>query len=158
LGEICNNSHGIAIAGTHGKTSITTCVAHIMYNSNEGCSAFLGGISKNFKSNFIHSPHSTNVVVEADEFDRSFHNLHPHIALVSSVDADHLDIYGNYENIVSAFHTFVGQIQEGGTFIYKYGLDYKTKRFRHTPTTFPMRRLIFMLTKSPNKTIPTSFL
>ncbi|MDA3883905.1 MAG: UDP-N-acetylmuramate--L-alanine ligase [Bacteroidales bacterium] len=124
LGEICNNSHGIAIAGTHGKTSITTCVAHIMYNSNEGCSAFLGGISKNFKSNFIHSPHSTNVVVEADEFDRSFHNLHPHIALVSSVDADHLDIYGNYENIVSAFHTFVGQIQEGGTFIYKYGLDF----------------------------------
>jgi UDP-N-acetylmuramate--alanine ligase len=124
LGEICNKSHGIAIAGTHGKTSITTCTAHIMHNSKKGCSAFLGGISKNFSSNFIHSPHSTKVVVEADEFDRSFHNLHPHTALVSSVDADHLDIYGNYENIVSAFHTFVRQIQKGGIFIYKYGLNF----------------------------------
>ncbi|MFO7868811.1 MAG: UDP-N-acetylmuramate--L-alanine ligase [Bacteroidales bacterium] len=124
LGSICNNANGIAIAGTHGKTSITTCTAHILYHSAQKCSAFLGGISKNFKSNYIYSAKSNNIVVEADEFDRSFHNLYPHTALISSVDSDHLDIYETYENIVIAFEEFISHIQPHGTCIYKYGLKF----------------------------------
>lgn len=124
LGSICNLSQGIAIAGTHGKTSITTAVAHIMYNSQIGCSAFLGGISKNFETNIVCNPMSDFVVVEADEYDRSFHALYPHTALVSSMDADHLDIYHSHQEIIVSFYEFVTHIKENGIFIHKYGLAF----------------------------------
>lgn len=123
LGLICNQQTGIAISGTHGKTSVTTFTSHIMYNSAQGCNAFLGGISKNFKSNYVFHPTTTNVVVEADEYDRSFHSLQPHTALVTSMDADHLDIYGSHASILESFKTFFNQIKSGGTFIYKKNLD-----------------------------------
>ena len=123
LGLICKNQHGIAISGTHGKTSVTTFTSHILYNSSKGCNAFLGGISKNFKSNYVFHPTSTNVVIEADEYDRSFHSLYPSTALVTSMDADHLDIYGSHTAILDSFKQFFSQIQPGGTFIYKKNLD-----------------------------------
>ena len=123
LGLICNPQTGIAISGTHGKTSITTFTSHIFYNSAQGCNAFLGGISKNFKSNYVFHPTSKYVVVEADEYDRSFHNLFPHTALITSMDADHLDIYGTHENILNSFYTFAKQIKENGVLIYKKSLD-----------------------------------
>lgn len=124
LGRICNNAYGIAIAGTHGKTSITTCTTYIMHHSHLGCTGFLGGISKNFKTNFIYSPTSNYVVVEADEYDRSFHNLYPHTALVSSMDSDHLDIYSTHAEVIISFYEFVSHIKESGIFIHKYGLDF----------------------------------
>lgn len=123
LGYICNKQTGIAIAGTHGKTSVTTFTSHILYNSVQGCNAFLGGISKNFMSNYVFHPTSTNVVVEADEYDRSFHHLFPNTTLVTSMDSDHLDIYGSHAAILESFKTFIHQIKPGGTFIYKKKLD-----------------------------------
>jgi UDP-N-acetylmuramate--alanine ligase len=119
LGTLCNNQNGIAIAGTHGKTSVTTFTTHLFYNSHVGCSAFLGGISKNFNSNFVYHATSEYVVVEADEYDRSFHNLFPHTALITSIDADHLDIYGSFEKIQESFNQFAEQINDNGTLIYK---------------------------------------
>lgn len=124
LGLICNQHTGLAIAGTHGKTSVTTFTSHIFFNSALGCNAFLGGISKNFKSNYVIHPTSNFVVVEADEYDRSFHNLHPSTALITSMDADHLDIYGTHENIIESFYTFANQIKENGNLIYKSSLDF----------------------------------
>lgn len=119
LGLICNEHNGIAISGTHGKTSITTFTSHIFYNSTKGCNAFLGGISKNFNTNYVIHPTSEYVVVEADEYDRSFHNLYPSTAIITSIDADHLDIYGSHEQIFESFYTFAKQIKNGGTLIYK---------------------------------------
>lgn len=123
LGYICNNQSGIAISGTHGKTSVTTFTSHILYNSAQGCNAFLGGISKNFRSNYVFHPTSSHVVVEADEYDRSFHNLFPNTALVTSMDSDHLDIYGSHAAILDSFKKFISQIKPDGTFIYKKNLD-----------------------------------
>lgn len=123
LGLIIKNKRGIAIAGTHGKTSVTTTTTHLLRQSALGCSAFLGGISKNYNTNFLFSAESDYVVVEADEYDRSFHQLFPEIALVTSMDADHLDIYGTHEAVLQSFYQFVNQITTGGTLIYKQGLD-----------------------------------
>ena len=89
LGEIVNAKNGIAIAGTHGKTSVSTFTAYILRNSSMDCSAFLGGISKNYETNYLFSEKSNYVVVEADEFDRSFLQLHPFIAVITAIDADH---------------------------------------------------------------------
>jgi len=122
LGLITKASQGIAIAGTHGKTSVTTCVSHLLTSSDIGCSAFLGGISKNYQTNFLFDVKSDWVAIEADEYDRSFLTLSPAIALITSMDADHLDIYGGHEAIEQAFIDFTGKIIRGGTFIYKYGL------------------------------------
>lgn len=122
LGSICNPHKGIGIAGTHGKTSVTTFTTHLMYNSEVGCSAFLGGISKNFKSNFVFSESSDFVIIEADEYDRSFHKLYPQTALITSMDADHLDIYGKHESILDSFYEYANHVSENGNFIYKYGL------------------------------------
>ena len=122
LGLITQASNGIAIAGTHGKTSVTTCVSHLLRSSSIGCSAFLGGISKNYHTNFLFDGKSPWVAIEADEYDRSFLTLSPQIALITSMDADHLDIYGEHEAIEQAFVDFTGKIVTGGTFIYKFGL------------------------------------
>lgn len=117
LGMITNEKKGIAVAGTHGKTSTSTLAAYILQNSKVDCSAFLGGISKNFHSNYLFSKNSDYVVVEADEFDRSFLHLHPNIAIVTAIDPDHLDIYSNKENILNSFNEFISQVDEDGYLI-----------------------------------------
>lgn len=123
LGLITQASNGIAIAGTHGKTSVTTCVSHLLRSSGIGCSAFLGGISKNYHTNFLFDGKSPWVAIEADEYDRSFLTLSPKIALITSMDADHLDIYGAHDAIEQAFVDFTGKIVSGGTLIHKFGLS-----------------------------------
>ena len=123
LGIITKEQFGIAVAGTHGKTSISTISSHLISNSHVGCSAFLGGISKNFDSNLVVSETSKYVVVEADEFDRSFLHLQPNIAVISSMDADHLDIYGSAEELKKTFAQFASQIKNGGYLIIKEGLE-----------------------------------
>ncbi len=101
----------IAVAGTHGKTTITTMIAHLMRQSRMGCNAFLGGISKNYKTNYLIDQESKYVVVEADEFDRSFLKLSPQKAIITAVDADHLDIYSDENDLKNAFKQFVNQIK-----------------------------------------------
>lgn len=120
LGEITAGQHCIAVAGTHGKTTTSTLIAHILTESGYGCSAFLGGISKNYSTNLLVSD-TPVVVAEADEYDRSFLQLHPAIAVITAMDADHLDIYGDLEHVQEAFRTFAGQVSE--TLIVKKGLD-----------------------------------
>lgn len=123
LGIIAKNATTLAIAGTHGKTSVSTICAHILHGSSSGCSAFLGGIAKNYDSNFLAGSESSPLVVEADEYDRSFHRLYPDNAVITSMDADHLDIYGTHEALRQAFRIFAGQIKNGGTLIIKDGLQ-----------------------------------
>ncbi len=123
LGEIFNAGKGIGVAGTHGKTSISTMLAHIVHKSNLGCNAFLGGICKNTGSNLLLDPASRLIIAEADEFDRSFLSLFPEIAVVSSMDADHLDIYHTKENVRKGFESFIAQIREKGKLIHKLGLS-----------------------------------
>ena len=118
LGEITRGQTCLAVAGTHGKTTTSTLVAHILTEGCEGCSAFLGGISKNYGTNMLMSKTPT-VVAEADEFDRSFLQLHPAIAAITAMDADHLDIYGDLAHVHQAFREFASQISE--TLILKYG-------------------------------------
>ena len=120
LGEIARGQRCMAVAGTHGKTTTSTLVSHIFMSSGEGCSAFLGGISKNYDSNLLISANDV-VVAEADEFDRSFLQLFPEIAVITSMDADHLDIYGDEAHIREAFKAFASQVT--GTVIAKHGLD-----------------------------------
>ena len=122
LGEVFNSGRGIGIAGTHGKTTISTMLAHILQNSRLGCNAFLGGISKNSGSNFYLDRASRIIIAEADEYDRSFLTLFPEIAVLSSMDPDHLDIYHSAENIRKGFESFIAQIQEKGKLILKMGL------------------------------------
>jgi len=127
LGAITNSSYNICIAGTHGKTTTSTMVAHILRHSGYGCNAFLGGISVNYDTNFWPQASSReskkNVsVVEADEYDRSFLKLSPDIAIISSMDPDHLDIYGTAENMEQAFIDFSARIKPGGLLLSKYGL------------------------------------
>jgi UDP-N-acetylmuramate--alanine ligase len=122
LGFITKSSKGIAIAGTHGKTTVSTMIAYILKQSDLDCTAFLGGISKNFNSNLI-TGNGDLVVMEADEYDRSFLQLYPWIGVITSVDADHLDIYRNYQNLEEAFLAFANQVSEGGTILIKKGLN-----------------------------------
>ena len=120
LGEIAQGQRCMAVAGTHGKTTTSTLVSHLFTASGEGCSAFLGGISKNYDSNLL--IHENNVIVaEADEFDRSFLQLFHEVAVITSMDADHLDIYGDEAHIRQAFKDFAAQVS--GTVIVKKGLD-----------------------------------
>ena len=114
----------LAVSGTHGKTTTSTLLAHIFTASGEGCSAFLGGISKNYDSNLLMS-HSPAVVVEADEFDRSFHQLTPEISVITAMDADHLDIYGDLEHVQESFRKFASLTT--GTVITKLGLPISDK-------------------------------
>lgn len=120
LGEIAKGQRCLAVAGTHGKTTTSTLLAHIFTDSKVGCSAFLGGISKNYDTNLLVS-HNPTIVAEADEFDRSFLQLFPEIAVITAMDADHLDIYGDLKHVHEAFQAFAGQVN--GTVITKLGLD-----------------------------------
>lgn len=122
LGELTRGKRCIAVAGTHGKTSTSTLIAHLLSQTELGCSAFLGGISKNFGSNLLVNNDSEYVVVEADEYDRSFLQLHPYCAVITATDDDHLDIYGTHENLLQAFHQFAAQVDPEGTLILKQGL------------------------------------
>lgn len=122
LGIISKGMFTIAIAGTHGKTTTSSIVAHVLKDSGYDCSAFLGGIATNYDSNVLFGSNNT-MVVEADEYDRSFLTLHPDIAIVTSMDADHLDIYGDKSHLVESFQQFASQLKEGGRLIYKEGLD-----------------------------------
>jgi len=122
LGLISWSYDTLAVAGTHGKTTTSTMIAHILTSSGYGCSAFLGGIATNYNSNVLYSSGHT-LVVEADEFDRSFLTLHPDIAIVTSTDADHLDIYEDADGVVESFRLFIAQVPPSGTRIIKQGLD-----------------------------------
>lgn len=124
LGLISNDKSGIAVAGTHGKTTISTMTATILNETSIGCGAFLGGVSKNFGSNLLlPKDDSPWIVAEADEFDRSFLHLQPKLALITAIDADHLDIYGDREKIVEAFEKFISQIKPGGKLVVKKGVE-----------------------------------
>ena len=122
LGIISKGMYTIAVAGTHGKTTTSSIIAHILKHTGYDCSAFLGGISSNYNSNVLFGENNI-LVVEADEYDRSFLTLHPDIAIVTSMDADHLDIYGDQSHLVESFKQFTSQLKEGGRLIYKEGLD-----------------------------------
>ena len=124
LQEITRTSFNICIAGTHGKTTISTMVAHILRHTGYGCNAFLGGISVNYHTNFWSSENNVSVV-EADEYDRSFLKLSPDVAVISAMDADHLDIYGTKENMEDAFVEFADKLKPGGVLYTKYGLPEK---------------------------------
>jgi len=121
LGEITNSSFNICVAGTHGKTTITTMIAHILRHSGYGCNAFLGGIAVNYNSNFW-SDRRNVCVVEADEYDRSFLKLSPNVGVITAMDADHLDIYGTAEAVEQAFIDFSGKLKPGGLLVNKWGL------------------------------------
>ena len=122
LGEITRVERGLCVAGTHGKTTTSTMLAHLLKQSHVDCNAFLGGIAKNYTSNLMLSDTSDLVVIEADEFDRSFHHLTPYMAVVTAVDADHLDIYGTHETYLESFAHFTSLIVEGGCLIMKKGI------------------------------------
>lgn len=123
LGLISQTKDVIAIAGTHGKTTTSTMTAHLLKQSHLDCSAFLGGISQNYQSNLLLSGSSNWVVAEADEYDRSFLHLFPKQAVVTAMDADHLDIYGTHDEVKKAFLLFISQIKAGGSLVIKKGLD-----------------------------------
>jgi len=122
LGIISKGMYTVAVAGTHGKTTTSTIVAHILKHSEFDCTAFLGGIASNYNSNVLFGNNNV-MVVEADEYDRSFLRLHPDIAIITSMDADHLDIYGDDSHVKESFRLFASQLKEGGKLIHKKGLQ-----------------------------------
>lgn len=125
LGIISKGKFTVAVAGTHGKTTTSTMIAHILKYSGNDCSAFLGGISTNYQSNVLFGPNNI-VVVEADEYDRSFLTLHPDVAIITSMDADHLDIYGDHAHLTQSFKMFASQLKPGGKLIHRKGLPLAT--------------------------------
>ncbi|MCL2327379.1 MAG: UDP-N-acetylmuramate--L-alanine ligase [Bacteroidetes bacterium] len=165
LGEITRNSKGICIAGTHGKTTTSTMTAHLLYQSEIGCSAFLGGVSKNYDTNLLVGAHlcvrpdtGTNidngcahadnkgahagaplreyVVIEADEYDRSFHQLTPYMALITTADADHLDIYGTKEEFRKSFEKFASLVKENGFLVVNEKVDLDCRDAMHCVSTY----------------------
>ncbi len=125
LGEITRKSKGICIAGTHGKTTTSTISAHLLYQSHVSCNAFLGGIANNYNTNLLLSSESNLVVIEADEYDRSFHQLAPYMAVITSADPDHLDIYETADAFRESFEHFTSLIKTGGVLIMRKGIDIK---------------------------------
>lgn len=123
LGDITRKMNALCVAGTHGKTTTSTLLAHLLYQSEVGCNAFLGGISRNYGANILLQPESNLVVVEADEFDRSFHQLTPSMAVITSADPDHLDIYGTPEAYRESFEHFTSLIRKSGVLLIKKGVD-----------------------------------
>lgn len=127
LGLITRSTKGLCFSGTHGKTTTSSMAAHILHTSPIGCNAFLGGILRNYDSNLLLSATSPYSVIEADEFDRSFHHLTPYIAVITATDPDHLDIYGTEEAYLESFAHFTELIQEGGTLLIHTGLKVKPR-------------------------------
>ncbi len=122
LGILTQQMKGLCVAGTHGKTSTSSMLAHLLHESHIGTNAFLGGITKNYGTNYLLSDNSPFVVIEADEFDRSFHHLRPYATVITAADADHLDIYGTEEAYLESFSHYTSLIQPGGTLIVHKGL------------------------------------
>lgn len=122
LGEVTRMQQAICVSGTHGKTTTSTMIAHLLHNSSVKCNAFLGGISKNFDRNLLLSNESDLVVIEADEYDRSFFTLTPYMAVVTAVDADHLDVYGTEKEYRAGFEEFVSLIRPDGVLLMKENL------------------------------------
>lgn len=127
LGTITKSSKALCCAGTHGKTTTSSMLAHILKQSHLDCNAFLGGILKNYSSNLMLSDKSEFTVIEADEYDRSFHWLHPYMALITSVDPDHLDIYRTEEEYLKSFEKFTTLIQQGGALVMKHNIKLSPK-------------------------------
>lgn len=127
LGTLTRSHKGLCFAGTHGKTTTSSMCAHLMHQSKLDCNAFLGGITKNYGTNYILSDQSDYVVIEADEFDRSFHWLRPFMSVITSIDPDHLDIYGTEEAYKESFCHYTELIQEGGALVIHKGIDIKPK-------------------------------
>ena len=125
LGEITKNYYTIGVAGTHGKTTTSSLTAYLLHQANVPVDAFLGGIATNFNSNYIFSKQSKTVVVEADEYDRSFLTLSPNIAVITSTDADHLDIYGQHDSMLTSFQDYADKVPDDGVLILKKGLEIK---------------------------------
>ncbi|MGL5958947.1 MAG: UDP-N-acetylmuramate--L-alanine ligase [Phocaeicola sp.] len=122
LGLLTRARKGVCVAGTHGKTTTSTMVAHLLYESPVGCNAFLGGISKNYDTNLLLSTTSDYVVIEADEYDRSFHQLSPWMSVITSTDPDHLDIYGTEEAYLESFNKYTSLIQKDGFLLIRKGI------------------------------------
>jgi len=122
LGLLTQRAKGLCVAGTHGKTTTSAMTAHLLHQSHIGCNAFLGGITKNYGTNYLLSPESPYVVIEADEFDRSFHHLRPYASVVTATDADHLDIYGTEAAYLESFAHYTSLIRTDGTLIVHRGL------------------------------------
>lgn len=125
LGALTRAYRGLCVAGTHGKTTTSTMAAHIIHQSHVCCNAFLGGISKNYGTNYLLNLSSPYVVIEADEFDHSFHWLTPYATVITAVDADHLDIYGTHEAYIESFEKYTSLIRKGGTLIVHTDLPLK---------------------------------
>lgn len=123
LGMLTQTQKGLCVAGTHGKTTTSTMTAHLLHQSKVGCNAFLGGISKNYETNLLLSDKSEYVVIEADEFDRSFHWLTPFATVITATDADHLDIYGTKEAYLESFNHYTSLIRKGGALIVRKGIE-----------------------------------
>ena len=127
LGMLTKTGKGLCVAGTHGKTTTSTMAAHLLHQSHVGCNAFLGGISKNYDTNLLLSDTSDYIVIEADEFDRSFHWLTPYASVITATDADHLDIYGTKEAYLESFQHYTTLIQPSGALILHEGLELQPK-------------------------------
>lgn len=125
LGTITRSGKGLCVAGTHGKTTTSTMAAHLLYQSHVGCTSFLGGISKNYGTNLLLSDKSPYIVIEADEFDRSFHWLSPYMSVITSTDPDHLDIYGTEQAYLESFEHYTTLIQPGGALLIRKGISLK---------------------------------
>ena len=125
LGTLTRSMKGLCVAGTHGKTTTTSMTAHLLHESHVGCNAFLGGITKNYGTNYLLDAKSPYVVIEADEFDRSFHHLRPYASVITATDADHLDIYGTEEAYLESFRHYTELIQPGGALILHRNLKMK---------------------------------
>lgn len=127
LGIVTRHSRSLCFAGTHGKTTTSSMAAHVLHNSPAGCNAFLGGVLRNYGTNFILDPHSDFSVIEADEYDRSFHHLSPSVAVITATDPDHLDIYGTEEAYLESFAHFTELIRPDGTLIVHTGLKLRPR-------------------------------
>lgn len=138
LGMLALQKKTIAVAGTHGKTTVSSMLAYLLSLTDSGCNAFLGGISKNINSNLIYKPDSSWMVAEADEFDRSFLQLHPYAAILTAIDPDHLDVYGNIQELHQAFDRFVSQIQKNGVLLMKQNLPLNLNSVRCRTFTYSL--------------------
>lgn len=139
LGTLTHSLKGLCAAGTHGKTTTSSMLAHILHQSHIGCNAFLGGITKNYGTNYLLSKDSPYVVIEADEFDRSFHWLTPWATVITSTDADHLDIYGTEEAYLESFSKYTSLIQPGGVLVLHTGLKMIPKTTKGVTTYYYSR-------------------
>lgn len=134
LGIVTRSERALCVAGTHGKTTTSTMLAHILYESHLGTNAFLGGIANNYSTNLLLDSHSDLVVVEADEFDRSFHHLTPYMSIITSMDPDHLDIYGTEAAYQESFEKYASLVQQA--LVIKKGLPIDTSRLTAKPYTY----------------------